>query len=254
MTISQRVTKFSSHFAQATCLLGFTFTFCSVAHAVKYDPLKSGTGAYQRGDYAKALKEFRKSANKGSGQGEFAMGLMYDLGSGTPQNYNTALKWYELAAKQNIAAAQSNIGFMYLEGHGVSRDYANALKWIRLAANQGYPQAQQSMCGIYRFGLGIPENDVLAAKWCLLAANNGLVKAQDNIARMYLTGTGLPENYIEAFKWFDLAFLRTAPDDSEHRISENALSALSKQMTPSQISQGELAAKVWLDAYQSNNK
>ena len=72
-----------------------------------------GLDAYNAGDYATALQEFRPLAEQGHAQAQFNLGLMYDNGKGVPQDYAEAVKWYRLAAEQGYAYAQFNLGVMY---------------------------------------------------------------------------------------------------------------------------------------------
>ena len=56
-----------------------------------------GRAAYERGDYAKALKEFRPLAEQGDTSAQHILGLMYGNGQGVPQDYAKAVKWHRLA-------------------------------------------------------------------------------------------------------------------------------------------------------------
>ena len=105
---------------------------------------KAGVEAYQRGDYATALTEFRPLAQQGNAVAQSNLGLMYDFGRGVPQDYAEALRWYRLAAEQGNAVAQNNLGVMYGQGLGVPRDYVQAHMWVNLAAAQGNENARRA--------------------------------------------------------------------------------------------------------------
>ncbi len=94
-----------------------------------------GVAAYNRGDYATALREYRKAAEQGVADAQFNLGLMYGNGHGVPQDYAKALQWYRKAAEQGDAEAQYNLGFMYDNGLGVPQDYMQAHLWYNLAAS-----------------------------------------------------------------------------------------------------------------------
>src|SRR5882724_11990527 len=51
-------------------------------------PLEDGQAAYNRGDYATALRLFRPLADKGDSDAQNALGIMYDLGRGVTQNHS----------------------------------------------------------------------------------------------------------------------------------------------------------------------
>ena len=92
------------------------------------DDLQKGLTAYQSGDYANALREWKPLAEQGNADAQYNLGVMYHTGDGVPKNYKTAMKWYRLAAKQEFARAQSNLGAMYEKGQGVPKDYNTAMK------------------------------------------------------------------------------------------------------------------------------
>ena len=58
-------------------------------------------------------------------------------------DYATALKEWRPLAEQGDAAAQYNLGVMYREGQGVPQDDVQAYLWMNLAAAQGFEQAQK---------------------------------------------------------------------------------------------------------------
>ena len=58
---------------------------------------QAGVAAYDRGDYATALREFRVLAEQGDATAQFDLGLMYKIGQGVPQDYAEAVNWYQPA-------------------------------------------------------------------------------------------------------------------------------------------------------------
>ncbi len=73
--------------------------------------------AYERGDYATALQEFRPLAEQGNARAQSVLGVMYYQGHGVPQNYTETVKWYQKAAKQGHADAQSQLQILYEMGY-----------------------------------------------------------------------------------------------------------------------------------------
>ena len=139
---------------------------------------RKGYTAYQSGDYATALREWTPLAEQGDAKSQHNLGVMYDDGTGVPQDDKTAVKWYRLAAKQGFATAQSNLGTMYETGKGVPQDDETAVKWYKLAAEQGLVEAQYNLGGMYDYGRGVPQDDETAVKWYKLAAKQGDANAQ----------------------------------------------------------------------------
>ena len=113
----------------------------SLAAQVAAGPLEDAIVAYNRGDYATALRLFQQLADKGSATAQLNLGIMYANGQGVAQNYAEAVKWYGLAANQGLAAAQHNLALMYTNGQGVPQNYVLAYKWFSLSAAQGHAEA-----------------------------------------------------------------------------------------------------------------
>ncbi len=103
----------------------------------------TGMEAYDKGDYATALKEWRPLAEQGDANAQFNLGSMYEYGDGVPQDDTEAVRWYRLAAAQGYAYAQSLMGQMYDLGLGVPQDDVQAHMWLSLAAAQGNEPARK---------------------------------------------------------------------------------------------------------------
>jgi TPR repeat protein len=97
--------------------------------------------AYERGDYATALRLLRPMASAGNPDAQNNLGLMYATGRGVEQDYTAAAKWYRLAAEKGVASAQNNLGTMYAGGQGMQPDYVQAYLWFTLAASS-FPASQ----------------------------------------------------------------------------------------------------------------
>ena len=74
---------------------------------------QKGLDAYDAGDYATALQEWRPLAEQGDADVQTLVGAMYSNGKGVPQDYTEAVKWYRLASEQGYGSAQYNLGIMY---------------------------------------------------------------------------------------------------------------------------------------------
>jgi len=59
--------------------------------------LNKGLKAYNAGDYATALKEWKPLAEEGNARAQHNLGVMYQLGRGVLQNNVTAHMWYNIA-------------------------------------------------------------------------------------------------------------------------------------------------------------
>ena len=141
---------------------------------------QKGLDAYQRGDYATALREWKPLAEQGNASAQYNLGLMYEKGLGTPQIYNTAVNWYRIAAEQGNALAQFNLGVMYEKGLGVPQNDKTAVKWYRLSAKQGDADAQYNLGLMYDKGKGVVQDYIRAHMWFNIGASSGDKDASQN--------------------------------------------------------------------------
>jgi TonB family protein len=103
--------------------------------SVMAGPMEDGQAAYDRGDYAEALLQWRPLAEQGIARAQNNLGVLYENGKGVPPDINEALKWYRLAAEQNYGGAENNLGLIYALGRGVPRDPVRSYMWFSLAAS-----------------------------------------------------------------------------------------------------------------------
>jgi TPR repeat protein len=76
-------------------------------------------------------------AKGGSADAQYNLGVIYENGTGVPQDYKTAMKWYRRAAEQGHSSAQNNLGSMYLSGKVLGENDARAHMWFNIAASLG---------------------------------------------------------------------------------------------------------------------
>ena len=103
---------------------------------------EKGLDAYDREDFATALKEWKILAEEGDPSSQYNLGVMYRMGKGVKQNDKEAARWYRLAAYQGDAGSQYLLGYMYWNGIGVPQNSLRAHMWVNLAASQGVAAAQ----------------------------------------------------------------------------------------------------------------
>ena len=188
-------------------LLALVFAV-GLAGAAVAGPFEDGEAAYDKGDYATALRLWRPLADQGAANAQTNLGFMYRNGQGVPQDYAQAVAWYRKAADQGDADAQYNLGVMYDNGRGVPQDYAQAVSWYRKAADQGN------------------------------------ANAQNNLGLMYENGKGVPQDYIQAHMWSNLAASRlTDPTDRADAVKNRDVVAA--KMTPAQIAEAQRLASAW---------
>ena len=111
------------------------------AGAALAQDFQKGFAAYNAGDYATALKEWRPLAEQGDSAAQYNLAVKYDNGKAVLQDYAEAVKWYRLPAEQGNASAQNNIGVRYENGEGVLQDNVRAHMWYNIAAANGHEKA-----------------------------------------------------------------------------------------------------------------
>jgi len=191
------------------------FVGSMTAHAAEFG---AGVKAYNRGDYATALRIMRELAEQGNAAAQLILGFMYDTGRGVPQDYKEAVSWYRKAADQGFGVAQFNLGHMYSKGEGVPQDYTEAARWYRKAANEGDAVAQFNLGQMYSKGEGV---------------------IQTNLGNMYVLGWGVTQDYVQAHMWYNLAAAQGQKDAGKWRDS------LAEKMTPAQIAEAQTLARYW---------
>ena len=204
---------------------------------------QAGLEAYERGDYAVALREWRPLAEQGHPWTQFMLGLMYADGEGVPKDDTEAVKWYRKAAEQGEALAQTNLGVMYDNGKGVPEDDAEAVKWYRKAAEQGEALAQAKLGLKYDTGEGVPEDDVEAVKWYRKAAEQGNALAQSRMGSMYASGEGVPQDYVEAHAWLNIYAAQG------NKRAEKIKQLIAERMTREQRARAQELARRYWEAY-----
>jgi len=90
--------------------------------------------AYDRANYATALKVWLPQAQEGDADAQNYVGEIYEKGLGIEADYVIAASWYRKAAEQGNSRAQINLGYLYESGLGVPRDLTVAMNWYRRAS------------------------------------------------------------------------------------------------------------------------
>jgi TPR repeat protein len=163
---------------------------------------KAGLEAYNRGDFAAAVREWQPLAEQGDAHAQYNLGLLYARGKGVPQDYARAAEWYRKAADRGVAVAQYNLGVMYANGQGVPKNAQEAANWFRKAAEHGMVAAKTGLGRMYYEGEGSFRNYTEAAQWYRKAADAGVASAAFDLGVLYDLGQGIQPDYAEAMQWY----------------------------------------------------
>lgn len=148
--------------------------------------VKAGVEAWGRGEFARAVAEWRGPAGDGDADAQFNLGQAYKLGRGVPTDQVQATEWFRKAAVQGHPKAEENyglalfqdgkkaealpwleksvardekrselvLGTMLFNGDGVTRDWTRAYALVTRSSQQGLPQGSQTLAQMDRY---IPE-------------------------------------------------------------------------------------------------
>jgi TPR repeat protein len=234
---------------------------------------RKALAAYEKGDYAEALRLWRPLAEQGNSDAQSILGVMYEKGQGVLRDYATAVSWYLKAAAQGYSEAQSNLqamldkgfaaynqgdhaealrlwrplaeqGYLWAQAalgemYAKDQDYATAASWYRKAAEQGNAFAQNNLGLMYAHGKGVPQDYAAAMGWWRKAAAQGDADAQHDLGLMYARGEGVPQDYVTAHMWVNLAAARGHKDAAQNHDK------IATRMTPAQIAEAQKLAREW---------
>jgi len=147
------------------------------------DQRPQGAAYLKEGRYGEALLAWEDAAAAGSTAAALALGMMYDVGLGVPQNYGSAFSWYEVAAEQGDPVAIYNIGVLNDAGLGLRRNPVAAADRYTQAAAKGVGRAAFNLALLYEQGDGVEQDDQAAERYFRQAERQGI-----HAARAHLPG------------------------------------------------------------------
>jgi tetratricopeptide (TPR) repeat protein len=203
----------------------------AVNQAVGEVVLQKGREAFERKDYAEAIRWYREAADQGNAQAQSNIGWLYENGLGVAQDYVEAGRWYGKAADQGNASSQNNVGRLFQQGH----EYAEAMRWYRKAADQGNVVAQINVGSLYQNGWGVARDYVEAMGWYRKAADRGNALAQNHIGLLYQNGWGVAQDSAEAQVWMQKA-AAAGDADAKRWLASHQASGLLSMVTPAAAS------------------
>ena len=166
------------------------------------------------------------------------------LGAYDKGDFATALKDLQLLAGRGSATAEIDLGAMYHDGKGVTQDDTQAVFWFRKAADQGDADGEYRL-GLYDYaGVGTPQDYAQAVVLLQKSSDQGDASAMGILAACYDGGHGVPQNYVTAYMWMSLSLAGLDPSSQAHQAAAQSLANIASHMTPDQIAQTQaLAAK-----------
>ena len=141
---------------------------------------KEGFDAWYRGDYARAVTEWRPAANAGDADAQFNLGQAYTLGRGVPVDIALAEGWFRKAALQGHLQAQAKYGLVLFD----EGKRAEAAPWLDKAVHFGEPRAQLVLGTMLFNGDGVAKDWPRAYALIVRSAAAGTPRASEVQAQM----------------------------------------------------------------------
>ena len=183
--------------------------FAAAAPAARAD-FATGVKAFRSANYETAFAEWMPLAERGSGDAQYNIGILYQYGLGVEIDFAVAALWYRRAAEQSHPNAQAKLGYLLARGLGIAKDLAESARWFREAAEQGVADARFNLGLMYAMGSGVERDRVQALMWLNLAHEGGVAEADARRAELARELT--PEDIEEAALLAE--FLMPDPDAS----------------------------------------
>ena len=117
--------------------------------------MKAGVDAWERGEFDRAIAEWRDPAAKGDPDAQFNLGQAYKLGRGVPMDLKLAESWYKKAADKGHIQAADNYGLVLFQDNRREE----AMPYIRASSARGEPRAQ------YVLGTAMFNGDIAEKDW-----------------------------------------------------------------------------------------
>jgi cell division septation protein DedD len=142
--------------------------------------VKAGVDAWSRGEYRKAVEEWRPAAIAGDADAQFNLGQAYKLGRGVPVDMGMAESWYRKAALQGQIEAEANYGLILFQ-NGKRPD---ALPWLEKSVARGEPRSQLVLGTMLYNGDGVARDWPRAYALLVRSAAQGQPRASEVQAQM----------------------------------------------------------------------
>lgn len=161
-------------------LAAFALFLAAPALAQSGSDVKAGVDAWSKGDYDRAVAQWKGPAETGDADAQFNLAQAYKLGRGVPVDLARAADLYGRAAKKGHPQAADNYGLALFElGKKVE-----AAEWLDKSAMRGEPRAQFVLGTMFFNGDAVGKDWVRAYALVSCAASAGLPQASKTLTQM----------------------------------------------------------------------
>ena len=245
-----------------------TITLPEISIPFWTDDLKTAKKAYNKGNYDKALKFFRKSSDDGNLVADWYLGHMYRMGRGVPRDDATAYSYYSRVAdhydpdETDLTRLRITVDAMVqiadyqrmgAASAGIPQNApAAAQTYLKIATAYGHPAAQYALGVMSIKGQGVKQNPQQGLKWLIAAARKRNPQAEAFLGELYLQGKFVGVDSTRALMWYILA-AQSAKQDENPEIF-NRLQQLESGISEEVRLEAEARARVWDEQYPVNGR
>jgi TPR repeat protein len=151
-----------------------------LASAPAQADVKAGVDSWSRGEYNKAVENWRPLAIAGDADAAFNLGQAYKLGRGLPVDLALAEEWYRKAAVQGHIQAEDAYGLTLFQNN--KRD--EAVRWLERSSARGEPRAQLVLGTMLFNGDSVKKDWVRAYALVTRSAASGLPQGGQTLGQM----------------------------------------------------------------------
>jgi len=160
-------------------------------------------------DEERGKTHLRRAASKGHLHAMKRLGQIYDEGRlGEARNATEAAGWYKKAAETGDVESQFAIGRMYARGEGVPQITTSAARWFAKSAEGGHALAQFNYAVFLERGEGVLQDAQSARDFLTRAAEQGLAAAQFKLGRDLLHESAAQQDDVaqqDGLDWLEKA-------------------------------------------------
>jgi TPR repeat protein len=170
------------------------------------------------------------------------MGLLYETGCGTDQDWTKAIEWYTKAAIQNNAIANYNpgkaiqlcssipdkiddtwinLGEIYHTADAQFQDFPKVIECYEQTEGINKSNSLRGLGLLYEHGDGVDKDYEKALEYYMLSQEKGNKGAYYNIALLYYYGKGVAQDYFASFEYFERVLEGNCEESSTHVLVDN---------------------------------
>ena len=155
--------------------------------------------------YHELFLETRASAEQGDPEALYGMGVLYEDGMGTKQDFMLARQYYLMAAEKNQPNAIFRLGILYQHGLGVDVSKYMAVTYYHKAADLGLTEAMLWLGELHLDGGFLTQSDRLAFSYFRSAWERGDPQGACRLADLYREGRGVEPSVPAAAELYQKA-------------------------------------------------